>query len=136
MNTAVMCLAMTLYFEARSETVVEQYRVAEVVMNRVDSPAYPDDVCAVVKQDKGPKAWDCQFSFYCDGKVEDVANATAFETALDISVHVLEGTYEPLMPASTMWYVAKYVDPQPSWAGRLERVTDYGAHYFYASPIN
>lgn len=136
MTGAIMCLAMTLYFEARSEPVVEQYRVAEVVLNRVESPQYPDTVCDVVTHDKGPKAWDCQFSFYCDGKPEDIAETDAFERALDISIHVIEGDYEPLLPEGTMWYVAKYVDPQPQWTTRLQRVTQFGAHYFYAPQVN
>ncbi len=50
------CLAVAIYFEARSEMLVNQIKVAEVIMNRVVSTKYPNDVCEVVKQSK-------QFSF-------------------------------------------------------------------------
>lgn len=129
MNTALMCLAMALYFEVRSEPLAEQYRVAEVIMNRVDSPKYPADVCAVIKQDLGRGDHDCQFSFYCDGKNETIHNAEAFERSLGVSVDVLITSRVPLLPKNTMWYHTR--DVAPSWATRLERVNSDGAHFFY-----
>ena len=50
------CLAVAIYFEARGEEPVHQIKVAEVIMNRVESDRYPNNICDVVKQDK-------QFSF-------------------------------------------------------------------------
>lgn len=129
MNTAIMCMAIALYFEARSEPVVAQYRVAEVIVNRVESPKYPDNVCAVVKQDLGPKDHDCQFSFYCDGKDEVIANVDAFEEVLDVTLDVLSDDYTPALPTGTMWYHTQA--SKPSWASRLKRVGAVGAHYFY-----
>src|SRR3954453_10045701 len=50
----IACLALNVYFEARGEPEAGQYAVAEVTMNRVASPYYPDTVCDVVYQ----KNWD------------------------------------------------------------------------------
>ena len=50
------CLAVAIYFEARGELDINQLKVAEVVMNRVESEKYPNTICGVVKQYK-------QFSF-------------------------------------------------------------------------
>ena len=47
---AEKCLANAVYFEARGEPVRGQIAVAQVVMNRVFSPFYPNDVCGVVYQ--------------------------------------------------------------------------------------
>ena len=44
------CLKTALYFESRGETLKGQFAVAEVILNRVDSPAYPKTVCGVVGQ--------------------------------------------------------------------------------------
>ena len=44
------CLTEALYFEARGESLEGQIAVAEVILNRVDSPLYPRTVCGVVKQ--------------------------------------------------------------------------------------
>ena len=35
------CLAEALYFEARGEPIKGQFAVAEVILNRVDSPNFP-----------------------------------------------------------------------------------------------
>ncbi len=48
------CLTEALYFEARGESLSGVVAVAEVILNRVDSPDYPNSVCAVVNQgDRG-----------------------------------------------------------------------------------
>lgn len=129
MNTALMCLAMALYFEARSEPEVEQYKVAEVIINRVNDRRYPMDVCSVVKQDKGPKDHDCQFSFWCDGEPEVIDDPAAFEKVLGISIDVLTRAHQPLLPEDALWYHADYVSPK--WAERLTLVAQEGTHLFY-----
>ena len=63
LTVSALCLAMAVYYEARSESRDAQMAVAEVILNRVNSPKFPNTICEVVKQDKGPKAYDCQFSF-------------------------------------------------------------------------
>ena len=50
------CLAENVYYESRGEPLVGQYAVAEVTMNRVASPEFPDSVCAVVRA-KGAFSW-------------------------------------------------------------------------------
>lgn len=80
--TSLACLALAVYFEARSEPFAGQLAVAQVVMQRVESPRYPDDVCAVVTQ--GPTHSNgfpvrdrCAFSFWCDGRGETMRNEEA-----------------------------------------------------------
>lgn len=129
MNTALMCMAMAIYFEARSEPEPGQYAVAEVIMNRVNSSRYPMDVCSVVKQDLGSGDHDCQFSFWCDGEPEIIDTPEAFEKALSISINVLTNNAQPLLPKDVLWYHADYVSP--GWATRLEFVVQKGNHLFY-----
>ena len=50
-NHAFDCLAQNIYFEARSESQAGMIAVAQVTMNRVKHPRYPNTVCEVVKQD-------------------------------------------------------------------------------------
>src|SRR4051794_40469525 len=45
-----LCLAKAVYFESRGEKLEGQLAVAEVVLNRVASPEYPDTICGVVTQ--------------------------------------------------------------------------------------
>ena len=44
------CLALNVYYEARSEPMDGQYAVAHVVLNRVADDSFPNDACKVVKQ--------------------------------------------------------------------------------------
>ena len=60
-EAALMCLALNVYFEARNDSMVGQYAVAQVVMNRVQSNKFPNDVCSVVKQSR--KDGTCQFTW-------------------------------------------------------------------------
>ena len=47
---SLRCLTEALYFEARGESRSGQRAVAEVILNRVDSRAFPGSVCHVVHQ--------------------------------------------------------------------------------------
>ena len=67
--TPLMCLAAAVFFESRSEPLEGQRAVAEVVMTRVESPRWPDEICAVVFQHK-------QFSFTHDGKSDNYRKYT------------------------------------------------------------
>ena len=49
MITAATCLAMALYYEARSEGPDGMLAVAEVIINRVQHPEFPGTVGEVVK---------------------------------------------------------------------------------------
>lgn len=71
------CLATAIYFEARGETLEGQAAVAQVILNRVRNPAYPDTICDVVYQNQD---WfnRCQFSFACDGVKDRVTDRPAF----------------------------------------------------------
>lgn len=44
------CLARAMYFESNRSSTEGMLAVGTVVMNRVESPSYPNDVCAVVAQ--------------------------------------------------------------------------------------
>ena len=46
------CLALNIYFEARNQPVMGQIGVSMVVLNRVNSTDYPDNVCDVIYQGK------------------------------------------------------------------------------------
>ena len=65
MTSALTCLSLLIFFEARGEPLVGQIAVAQVTMNRVASPRYPDRVCQVVTQRH-------QYEFYFDGKAETI----------------------------------------------------------------
>ena len=105
MITAATCLAMALYYEARGEGPDGMRAVGEVIVNRVAHPDFPSTVCEVVKEDRGKKSYDCQFSFYCDGKPEDPHDERAWRDAIYI-VH-LSGLIPDITGGATHYHSTK-----------------------------
>src|SRR6202008_3628337 len=81
---AEQCLANAVYFEARGEPVRGQIAVAQVVMNRVFSGYYPNDVCGVVYQDSH-RHLACQFTFAGDGSPDRIDERDAWARAREIA---------------------------------------------------
>jgi spore germination cell wall hydrolase CwlJ-like protein len=126
---ALFCLALNVYHEARSQPLIEQLAVAQVVLNRVESSTYPDNVCGVVYHNKYPgRLHKCQFSWACDGANDTPKNATAWLRANQIASLALSPELPDLVGGATHYH-ATYV--HPGWANSLEPVATIGRHRFY-----
>ena len=125
MITAFVCLAMTVYYEARAEPVIGQYAVAEVVMNRVRDPRFPDTVCGVVKH-RYPGQM-CQFSFWCDGKPEDPQEELAWRQAKAVATAILDD--ETVFVGYSLYFHAE--GSKARFFNTLEPVVMIGNHIFY-----
>ena len=125
---AEKCLANAVYFEARGESVRGQIAVAQVVMNRVFSPFYPNDVCGVVYQN-AHRHLACQFTFACDGIPDIVTEPDAWERAKRIARDMLDGKlWMPEVSKSTHYH-AYWV--HPDWVNEMKKVYKLGVHTFY-----
>ena len=124
------CLALNIYFEARSEPIDGKVAVGHVVMNRVADARYPDKVCEVVKQGGEKRRNKCQFSWFCDGRSDHPANVRAWKESLALARVVYWG-YSPDPTHGALWYHADYV--RPHWRRALERGPKIGRHVFYAA---
>lgn len=125
---AVDCLAQAVYYEAGSENDAGQRAVAQVVLNRVRHPAFPNTVCGVVYQGSDRQT-GCQFTFTCDGSLVRPPSASGWRRARRVALAALSGWVEPRVGTSTHYH-ASYV--LPYWAGSLDKVLTVGAHNFYA----
>lgn len=124
------CLAEALYFEARGESVKGQFAVAEVILNRVDSPLYPGTVCGVVNQGTGER-YRCQFTYTCDGRAERIHEPRAWERVGKVAWIMLNGGPRSLTEGATHYHTRSV---RPSWAQRFPRTTAIGYHLFYRHP--
>lgn len=124
------CLAQALYFEARGESVKGQFAVAEVILNRVSSPNFPDTVCGVVHQGTGRK-YQCQFTYTCDGKKEVVHEPAAYAIVSKVAEAMLDGAPRNLTDGATYYHTRAV---RPSWARKFLRTAVIGKHYFYRKP--
>jgi hypothetical protein len=127
---SLQCLAEAVYYEARSQSDDGQRAVAQVVLNRVRHPAYPNSVCGVVYQGS-ERVTGCQFSFTCDGSTGRGIEPYAWERARSIAAAALRGgVYRPVGLATNYHTTAI----RPYWAPSLVQQTVIGAHIFYRRP--
>ncbi|WP_299844783.1 cell wall hydrolase [uncultured Roseovarius sp.] len=124
------CLAEALYFEARGESVKGQFAVAEVILNRVDSPRFPDTVCDVINQGTGRK-YQCQFTYTCDGFKEIINEPRAFKRVGKVAKMMVSGAPRKLTDGAT-FYHTRAVNPR--WSRKFTRTTSIGQHHFYRPP--
>jgi len=129
------CLAKNIYFGARDQPTIGQMAVAEVVLNRVHSPLFPDTVCEVIHE--GPTyKWKqgfpikhrCQFSWYCDGKSDTPKDKKAWNRALLIAeeVYYSYGLSINIVDGAIFYHS---IDVDPDW--NREYVVQIEDHIFY-----
>ena len=135
-ETALMCLALNTYHEAKNQSMIGQVATAQVVMNRVADSRYPNTVCEVVKQGPKYKGSDvpvrhkCQFSWFCDGKSDEPRrDSKEWFKAQDYARIVLSGRIALDVTEGATHYHATYV--RPSWAKTKTRTTRIESHIFY-----
>lgn len=122
-----MCLATTIYLEARDQPVQGQYAVAEVALRRLESKRFGSTVCAVVLQPG-------QFApSVVSGKTQ-ITNQTAWNRAWRIAVDSLRLAQLPqrmrpsVVPGADHFFAFNTV--LPKWAVGTP-VATIGDHTFY-----
>jgi spore germination cell wall hydrolase CwlJ-like protein len=129
-QSALQCLTQAVFYEAGYEPDAGQRAVAQVVLNRVRHPAFPQSVCGVVYQGSDLPT-GCQFTFTCDGSLLRTPPQAAWDRARRVALAALSGWVEPAVGLSTHYH-ATYVVPY--WAPTLSKVALVGQHIFYAIP--
>ncbi|MCG3266659.1 cell wall hydrolase [Yoonia sp. I 8.24] len=130
-DTQWECLAEALYFEARGESVEGLFAVGEVILNRVDSSAYPGTLCGVINQGTG-RRYACQFTYTCDGRAEVINEPRAWERVGKVARILIDGAPRVLTGGATHYHTKAV---SPSWAQRFPRTASIGSHYFYRQPV-
>ena len=127
-SRALECLTAAIYYEAASEPDQGQRAVAQVVLNRVAHPSFPNTVCGVVYQGS-ERSTGCQFSFTCDGALARVPSKFFWIRARDVAAAALSGYVEPSVGLATHYHTNAV---HPYWAPSLHFITSIGAHRFYS----
>lgn len=126
-QSATNCLTSAIYYEAATEAPQGQRAVAQVVINRMRHPAYPNNICDVVFQGSS-RSTGCQFSFTCDGSLARRPAPAIWNRARNIAASALAGAVEPSVGTATHYHTIWIV---PYWAKSLEKVKTVGSHIFY-----
>lgn len=128
-TNAERCLTQAIYYEAATESDAGKAAVAQVIINRMRHPAYPNTICGVVYQ--GSSRPGCQFSFACDGSMRRAPMPALWRRAGEIARAALAGHVETSVGMATHYH-ADYVLPR--WAPKLTKIEQIGAHIFYRWP--
>lgn len=123
---ALQCLTSAIYYEAANEPDDGQRAVAQVVLNRVRHPSFPNTVCGVVFQ--GSERAGCQFSFACNGAMARVPAATAWARARTVAASALAGSVFAPVGLATHYHTYAV---KPEWNRGLVMTGMFGAHFFH-----
>lgn len=118
-DAELRCLASTVYFEARGESLAGQLAVAHVVINRSESGRFPASMCGVVHQPS-------QFSFIRGGKMPRVREGRQWDNALAIAKIALEDSWKN-HASGALFFHARHVSP--NWGKK--RIAQIDNHIFY-----
>jgi len=119
----LFCMAKNIYHEAGHEPNLGKYAVAQVTINRMESPLFGDRVCEVVFEHK-------QFSWAnYHGRRWTTPSGPAWNEAKRIAHDVLENNKRIKGMDDALFYHATYV--RPYWARTKDRLTRIGLHIFY-----
>lgn len=124
------CLAENIYHEARGESLEGQYAIAEVTMNRLASPFFPDTVCEVVHDtrfDRLRRRLVAHFSWTAF-EIRSEPKGPAWDQAMKVAATVYDGHAMSVVPGA-LFYHATYVHPY--WASSKKVVAKIGNHIFY-----
>ena len=123
-----VCLATTIYLEARSEPEAGQFAVAEVALRRRDSGRWGQNLCKVLRKPR-------QFALSLVSPRFVLKNPRAFARAFDIAGIAMR-TWE--LPEGERSHAAPTADHfvdldkvRPGWIQRASHVTRIGGHSFY-----
>jgi len=146
------CLAQNIFFESSIDNKAGMAAVADVVLNRVKHAHYPDSICGVVYQAKMKESWKtkqypdlddservyipirhkCQFSWYCDGKSDDITlGSENWVKAQMIAWDIMHNDGLRGITEGATHYHATYVAPAWSKDHRMDLVGRIGMHIFY-----
>jgi len=129
------CMSKNIYFEAALESTAGKLAVAQVTMNRVNSNQYPNTVCKVVYQGRHYKSGlpvkdRCQFSWYCDGKLDVPHIGAMWRESSEIAVYVLATPDLIDITDGATHYHADYIS-SPKWADPRRKTVEIDTHIFY-----
>ena len=108
-------------------------------MNRVKDIRYPNTICGVVLQGPHRSSWKdktrmypirhrCQFTWYCDGKSDELKEESAVDIAQRLAWLVMNGHIFDFTENATHYH-ANYVAPR--WAKKKIKIVQIDDHIFY-----
>ncbi len=112
------CLAKAIQYESRGEPHVGQLAVAQVIMNRVASPRFPNSICGVI---------------YQRGQFSSIHRYTPrrgamWERSIALAIDARNSVSGQVAPGALYFHTTRV---SPRFARTKQRVAQHGNHIFY-----
>ena len=149
LDKSIHCMASNIYFESKNQPEVDMYAVGHVVLNRLGNADFPrridgklttkeqrinnESICNIVYDAKldskgNQLKYQCQFSWYCDGKPEIVVNKEKWAQAELVAIRLLTSDMYDFT-GGALYYHADYVSPE--WAKSHIKTLQVKNHIYY-----
>ena len=128
LDAETKCLALSVYWEGKTETREGQLAVAHTVLNRTKNPKFPNTICDVVAQKPEGRKKGCQFSWWCDGKRDEPKDDKDWQDAVDVAKAAMKNAGDPT--GGALYFHSSKIKP-PVWAAKRKRLARIGDHIFY-----
>ena len=115
----LICLAKIVRHEAANQSMTGQLAVAQLVMNRVNSPRFPNTICEVAHQ---------RGQFFNTNAYNPSRNDQRWANAMEAAIDARNGISDPVVD-DAVFYHAAYVSPR--FHRSRPRVTQIEDHIFY-----
>lgn len=134
LESALLCLAFTIYFEARSDTIISRTAIAEVTMIRANNDQ--KNICNKVYQ-RGAFGWvernNKNNSYYLKkvNSHKGPKNKKSWEESKILAKSIIEGKYKRVLPKKATHFYNPKIDPQPRWATKKRHIANIESHRYY-----
>ena len=115
----LICLAKTVRHEAGNQSRQGQLAVAQVVMNRVNSPRFPNSICDVIMQ---------RGQFFNVHAYNPSRTTPQWQSAMEVAIDARNGVSAPVV-GDAVFFHARYVSP--AFFRSRPRVAQIEDHIFY-----
>lgn len=130
-TSALLCLTLTVFHEARGESEVGQAAVAQTVINRTKDERFPKTVCKVVHQPSA-YSWTLQRN-----KAAEKKERESWDKSLEIAKIALQNgnRYKRIIGDATHYHK---VGEKPKWSRspKMKKIGKVGKHIFYIEKLS
>jgi spore germination cell wall hydrolase CwlJ-like protein len=149
-ETDLECMSKNIYFEGQNQSFAGQLSIGLVVLNRVKDTRFPNSVCEVIYEGPIKESWRtkvnlslpdtkriyypirhrCQFSWYCDGKPDEIKDSNTYAKIEYVASLLLDEniTVKDITEGATHYH-AYYV--APDWGKDHVKILQIDDHIFY-----
>jgi N-acetylmuramoyl-L-alanine amidase len=120
LSSAILCLALTVYNEARGEPIAGQYAVAYVTLNRAKQRS--KTICEVIKE-------PYQYSWYKNNYQLVPKSGVEWETSLKVARTSYTMRNNDNLFSGAAYFHGKEI--RPSWTKSMKQIATFGNHIFY-----